>query len=83
MKGILSLVLSGLVLVSTSGFAADTKTSLDSKWICSTNASSASTDADKATDKQMSDTAKSAADAYAFAAANCRDCTKITCEVND
>lgn len=82
MKSISSLLLAaGLVLMSSVALAKTT--SLDANWTCSTNASSSSVDADKAADKEMSGTAKSAVDAYAFAAKNCRDCTKITCEAND
>lgn len=80
MKGILTLLLSGgLILASSVGFSATTD--ITTGWICTTNASTSSVDTDIAADKQMSETAKSAADAFAFASANCRDCTKITCEV--
>lgn len=67
-----------LVLMSSTLFAA---TSLDSNWICTTNASSSEVAADKAADKQSADSARSAADAFAAASTNCRDCTQITCEV--
>lgn len=55
-------------------------TSMDSNWMCTTNASSASTDADKAADDKMAKNEASASSAFNFAASNCRDCTKITCE---
>ncbi|HRD69670.1 MAG: hypothetical protein Q8M40_09510 [Legionella sp.] len=82
MKGISSLLIAGgLFFVTATGFAAPT--SLTSNWICTTNASSSDTEMDKAADKQMSETPKAAAEAYAYAAQHCRDCTKITCELND
>jgi hypothetical protein len=82
MRVITTLLAAGVFFISTTGFAASV-TSLDSKWTCKTNASSSSVDADKAADKQMSETAKSAADAFTFASQNCRDCTKITCEASN
>ena len=83
MKGILPLIIgSTLVLATSVGFAA-AKTDMSTKWTCTTNASSSDVEADKAADKQMSETQKSAADAFTAAATNCRDCTKITCEAND
>lgn len=93
MKGILTLVGSCLLLVSSLSIAADatttttttttTGTSLSSNWTCETNASSSSVATDVAADEEMDDVKKSAADAFAFAAKNCRDCTKITCEYDD
>ena len=81
MKGF-SVILSGFLLLSATVAIADTtKTATDTNWICTTNASSSSIQADQDADKQMADTKKSAAEAYAFAVMNCRDCTKITCEV--
>ncbi|KTC87697.1 MULTISPECIES: hypothetical protein [Legionella] len=80
MKKTFSLVVgAGLILAASASFAA-TKTNLTNNWICTTNASSAATDVDKAADDKMAKTAASAAKAYAYAAQNCRDCTKITCE---
>ena len=76
---VLSLIGGSLILVSASSFAVS-KTDMDAKWICTTNASTSEVASDIAADKQMSMTATSAAKAYSFAAANCRDCTKITCE---
>jgi hypothetical protein len=91
MKGVLTgFVASAFLFLGSTAFANDTtattntnttnttKTSMD-HWTCTTNASSAETDADKQADKDM-ETAKSAADAFKHAADNCRDCTKITCE---
>lgn len=76
------LIGTGFVLMTSVGFATAV-TSLDKGWMCKTNASSSDVEADKMADKEMGETAKSAADSYAFAAKHCRDCTKITCEVND
>ncbi len=67
---------------SAFAFAASA-TDMSSKWICTTNASSSDLAADKAADDHMSNTAGSAADSFSFAANNCRDCTKITCEAQD
>lgn len=58
-------------------------TNLTGHWHCTTNASSSDVEADKLADKEMSEMKKSAADAYAFAAKHCRDCTKITCEYEE
>ncbi len=83
MKGILTAIMAGSLVfaASTATAMSDTKTAMDSHWICTTNASSSSLEADKAADNQMANSAKSSTDAFAFASANCRDCTKITCEV--
>ncbi len=79
MNRISSLLLgTGFVLIAATGFAGTT--SLDGHWTCTTNASSSSVDADKNADNEMSEKAKSASDAFAFASKHCRDCTKITCE---
>lgn len=81
MKNIFNLLVGSVLILGTTGvIAADTKTSLDKNWVCSTNASSSSVAADTSADEQMENSAKSAADAFAFASQNCRDCTKITCE---
>lgn len=76
------LIASGLVLCVSTGFAAS-QTDMNMKWSCTTNASGASTDAEKAADEKMANTVGAAADSYTQAAQNCRDCTKITCEVVD
>lgn len=60
-----------------------TPSSLDKNWTCSTNASSSAITAEQDADKQMANTPRSAAEAYAFASKHCRDCTKITCEYNE
>lgn len=78
MKILSGVLFSGLICISSFAFA-ETVTSLSTNWVCTTNASSSDNDADKNADKQMSDNAQSAANAFAFAAQHCRDCTKITC----
>lgn len=95
MKGILNLAIAGAFIFATSmSMAADstttsttsttstntTKTDMNTNWTCTTNASTATTDADKAADDQMAKNVTSATSAFAMAAQNCRDCTKITCE---
>ncbi|KTD22871.1 Uncharacterised protein [Legionella lansingensis] len=83
MNGVLKLVLGGLLLATmASGFSAS-RTDLTKNWICTTNASSSADAAEQAADKKLSETKASANNAFASAAANCRDCTKITCEVED
>ena len=71
-----------LILSSSVGFAA-TATDLNSKWICTTNASSSDVAEEKAADDKMANTQGSAAQSFAFAAQHCRDCNKITCEAKD
>lgn len=79
MKTIISLVIGGSLILATSvGFAA-AKTNLTNNWTCTTNASSASTDAEKAADDKMAKPG-SAAKSYKNALQNCRDCTQITCQ---
>ena len=70
----------GCILVTTTLFAA---TSLESNWICTTNASSSDAMSDKEADKQLAVTKKSASDAFYSASTNCRDCTKIICELQN
>ena len=52
------------------------------KWICTTNASSAASGSpeDKA-DKKMANKATRGKSAFDFALKHCRDCTKITCDL--
>ncbi|MDP3560336.1 MAG: hypothetical protein Q8R79_08335 [Legionellaceae bacterium] len=83
MKRILNIIVAGIfVVAATTGMAA-TKTGKDSNWICTTNASTSAVASDVAADDKMAKTAAAAADAFSFAEANCRDCTKITCAVQD
>jgi len=79
---ILSLIGGSLILTSACSFAVS-KTDMNDKWICTTNASTSEVASEIAADKKMSTTATSGAKAYASAAENCRDCTKITCEVQN
>ena len=79
---ILSLIGSSLILASFSSFAVS-KTTMHAKWICTTNASTSKVASDIAADKKMSATTTSATKAFSFAVKNCRDCTKITCEVQN
>ncbi len=79
---LLSLIGGSLILVSASSFAVS-KTDMDAKWICTTNASTSEVATDIAADEQLSTTALSATKAFALAAENCRDCTKITCEAQN
>ena len=79
-KTLLGLIGTGLILGSAVAFAAN-GTDVTSNWICTTNASSSELAADKAADEQMKTGAAAASDAFSFAQKNCRDCTKITCEV--
>lgn len=72
-----------LISLSTLSFAASTPTDMSKNWSCTTNASSSDVEADKAADDKMANNKATAADAFSLAAKNCRDCTKITCEVND
>ncbi|CDZ79236.1 hypothetical protein BN59_03554 [Legionella massiliensis] len=76
------LIVIFLLLGSSVGFTASV-TDLSAKWICTTNASTSDAAADKAADDKMANTQGSAAQSFAFAAQNCRDCTKITCEAKD
>lgn len=71
------------LMASTAVAFADGATSMESKWICTTNASSSDVAADKAADDQMAKEQGAASKAFDFASKNCRDCTKITCEVQD
>lgn len=52
-------------------------------WICETNASSSSNSSDKTADENMSKHARSAKDAFEYALKHCRDCTKITCTMQN
>lgn len=79
---LLSLIGSGLVLISATSFAVS-HTDMEANWICTTNASTSEVAAEIAADKQMSTTATSSVKAFAYAAENCRDCTKITCEAQN
>ena len=76
------LIIGVFILGSSLSFAA-TQSDMNSKWICTTNASSSEVAADKAADDKMANTQGSAMKSFASATQNCRDCTKITCELKD
>lgn len=76
-------IIAGSCLLLSASLTYAAATDLNTNWTCTTNASGSDIPADKAADDQMANTKTSAAKAYAFAAEHCRDCTKITCEVND
>lgn len=76
------IIFVALALASSFSFAAAV-TDLNSKWVCTTNASSSDVASDKAADDKMANTKGSASESFAFAAQNCRNCTKITCEAKD
>ncbi|MBA2655803.1 MAG: hypothetical protein H0U70_02325 [Tatlockia sp.] len=81
MKTIKSLLIASSLILASSAFADNmAATDIAANWACTTNASSASTDADKLADEQMAKNYTSASKAFDAAAQNCRDCTKITCE---
>ena len=76
------LIIAFVILGTSVSFAA-TKVDMDSKWICTTNASSSDVAEQKDADDKMAKNQGSAAHSFAYAAEHCRDCTKITCEAQD
>jgi hypothetical protein len=80
-KQMFGLMITGLLAFTTTASIAASVTDINSNWICTTNASKADTEAGKAADDKLANTAASATDAFSAAAQNCRDCTKITCKV--
>ncbi|STY28538.1 Uncharacterised protein [Legionella wadsworthii] len=66
----------------TNTTGAQSNTTNAGMWICTTNASSpdSGSAADQA-DKTMAKNAANGNSAFDFALKNCRDCTKITCEL--
>ncbi|RUR10257.1 hypothetical protein [Legionella sp. km772] len=77
------IILGFSLFLTTMTCAFANSTDMGSKWICTTNASSSEVAADKAADDQMAKEQGAAAKSFEFAAKHCRDCTKITCEVQD
>ena len=75
-------ILACLILGSSSVFAAGI-TDMKTNWICTTNASSSDVAEHKSADEKMENKKASAKNAFEMAEKNCKDCTKITCEVND
>lgn len=76
------LIMALLILGTSSVYAVST-TDVTRNWVCTTNASSSDVASDKAADEQMAKSHNSAASSFDFATKNCRDCTKITCEVKE
>lgn len=72
----------GVLLLGSCVCFATEPTDMKSNWICTTNASSADNYKDRVADDKMAHTPGSAEKSFAFAAKNCRDCTKITCELS-
>lgn len=84
MNNLFKLIIGGVFAITAStSLAAGTATDLHANWTCTTNASSGSTDAEKAADDKLANTKGSASSSFSAAAQNCRDCTKITCEFDD
>ncbi|MCE0722892.1 MULTISPECIES: hypothetical protein [Legionella] len=97
MKGIMKMIVLSSMFVVSSHVMADNATSTPANtttatqpaanthpgmWICTTNASSPTSGSpDEQADEQMSKHAASGSSAFDFALKNCRDCTKITCEL--
>lgn len=82
MKGLKITLAAFFIAASQISFAAG-QTDLTKNWTCTTNASSSSVAAEKAADNKMADNKTSIQNAFGLAASNCRDCNKITCEMND
>ena len=83
MKNIRNVIVAGFLMITATSSMAATKTVVDSSWLCATNASTSAVATEIAADEKMKNTSASAADAFAFALSNCRDCTKITCEAQN
>ena len=83
MKNIRNIVFAELLMIAATSSIAATQTLVESNWICTTNASTSTVTTDVDADSKMAKTQASASDAFAFATANCRDCTKITCEAQN
>mgnify|MGYP000308241172 CR=1 FL=1 len=74
-------IIIGLLILSSASAFPGKATNMDSRWVCTTNASSTKQTTDKAADEIMAKTPGNAVSAFSFAAKNCRDCTRITCKV--
>lgn len=83
MKSLFKILMGGVFAMSSTYVLAASTTDMSKNWTCTTNASSATTDSDKAADDKLANTKGSAASSFSSAAQNCRDCTKITCEMDD
>ncbi|WP_131783256.1 hypothetical protein [Legionella gresilensis] len=79
-----SILMAGSVAFASSSTNNQTpSTNMKANWICTTNASSSDIATEKAADDKMAQQKMSAEDSFKFAAKHCRDCTKITCEVQN
>jgi hypothetical protein len=79
------LILIGATALSLTAFiamshAGDTK--MHKKWMCETNATKSSNQAEMKADESMAKMARSAKDAFDYALKHCRDCTKISCSMS-
>lgn len=74
-------LLFGCFMLSSSLVFATPPTDMNSKWVCTTNASSGKETSDKAADDIMAKTSGAVVNSFDYAAKNCRDCTKITCKL--
>ncbi|MFJ1269271.1 hypothetical protein ACD661_11955 [Legionella lytica] len=72
-----------LLVLGTSTVFAASSTDVTKNWVCTTNASSSDVATEKAADEEMEKHHASAASSFDLAVKNCRDCTKITCEVKE
>lgn len=87
MKGIMKTILLSSLFVISSYVMADNATSTQTTtnsglWICTTNASSPTSGSpDEQADQKMAKNTTDGNSAFDFALKNCRDCTKITCEL--
>lgn len=78
MNKIVSIMMGTFMLVSVGNAASFTDPG--QKWICTTNASESTVEADKVADDIMAHTERAAMIVFKNALDHCRDCTKITCE---
>lgn len=90
MKGLLikgMLICFSVALITTANAGNNNNNTMTNhmskKWICETNASSSSNESDKMADETMSKSPKKGKEAFDFAMKHCRDCTKITCTVEE
>lgn len=83
------IILSGcLIALCSFSFAAGddkakvVKTDLSKNWTCTTNASSSDKESDKKADENLAKNKGSIKKSFSAAEKNCRDCTKISCEMS-
>ncbi|MDR3504344.1 MAG: hypothetical protein P4L79_17385 [Legionella sp.] len=73
----------GCLVLSSSALFATSATDMNTHWSCTTNASGSHAVHDKTADDKMAKDTSAALDSFKYAAKNCRDCTKIICEVKE